>query len=40
MFERNYKDMLRQMDEPNPKLGETGTVQGESEDLIKNTVLN
>ena len=39
MFERNYKEMLRQMDEPEPN-NQTHEIQGEAEDLIKKTVLD
>jgi hypothetical protein len=39
MFERNYKEMFRQLDESDPKR-ETEELQGEEEDLIRDTILN
>ena len=38
-FERNYKEMFRQLDESDPKR-ETEELQGEEEDLIRDTILN
>lgn len=39
-FERNYKEMLRQMDQPDEPGRETQDIKGEEEELIKHTVLN